>query len=132
MESVLATGKRASHREASPGIMRRRGQVGAAPRQSFNDCARGRGSPKKSCAAVPVDAVVVIYATSEEFNAVVGDKKELEWVQHELGSLPDTGTALPSEIGLSPRYRCGQEIPQAKLRASCVDPWRLKPAIGSG
>jgi hypothetical protein len=40
-------------------------------------------------AAVPANATVVIYKTPEEFNAVVRGKRELEWIQRELGSLPD-------------------------------------------
>jgi hypothetical protein len=43
--------------------------------------------------AIPAGATLVIYKTAEEFNAVVRGKKELEWIQHELGSLPDTGAA---------------------------------------
>ena len=48
---------------------------------------------EKLRAAVPSGATVVIYKTPEEFNAVVRGKKELEWIQHELRSLPDTGAA---------------------------------------
>ena len=38
-------------------------------------------------AAVPAGATVVIY-NPEDFNAVVRDKKELEWIERELESLP--------------------------------------------
>jgi len=48
---------------------------------------------EKLRAAVPARATVVIYKTPEEFNAVVRSKKELDWIQHELRSLPDTGAA---------------------------------------
>jgi hypothetical protein len=41
-------------------------------------------------AAVPAGATVVIYKTPEDFNAVVRDKKDLEWIERELQSLPDT------------------------------------------
>jgi cephalosporin-C deacetylase-like acetyl esterase len=41
-------------------------------------------------AAVPAGRTVVIYKTPEDFNAVVRDKKELEWIERELQSLPDT------------------------------------------
>ena len=41
-------------------------------------------------AAVPPGATVVIYKTPEDFNAVVRDKKDLEWIERELQSLPDT------------------------------------------
>jgi len=40
-------------------------------------------------AAVPANATVVIYKTPEEFNAVLRGKRELEWIQQELRSLPD-------------------------------------------
>ena len=52
-------------------------------------------------AAVPARGTVVIYKTPEEFNAIVRGKKDLEWIQHELRSLPDTekasASALPKE-----------------------------------
>lgn len=44
-------------------------------------------------AAVPAGATVVIYKAPEEFNALVRTRKELEWIQQELRSLPDTGAA---------------------------------------
>jgi hypothetical protein len=44
---------------------------------------------EKLRAAVPANGTVVIYKTPEEFNAVVRNKKDLEWIQHELRSLPD-------------------------------------------
>lgn len=40
-------------------------------------------------AAVPAGATVVIYKTPEDFNAVVRDKKDLDWIERELQSLPD-------------------------------------------
>jgi hypothetical protein len=43
---------------------------------------------EKLRAAVPSGAAVVIYKTPEDFNAVVRGKTELEWIQHELRSLP--------------------------------------------
>jgi hypothetical protein len=46
-------------------------------------------------AAVPPDATVVIYKTPEEFNAVVRDNKDLQWIHQELRSLP--GTQADSE-----------------------------------
>jgi len=39
-------------------------------------------------ARVPANATVVIYKTPEEFNVVVRGKRELEWIQHALRSLP--------------------------------------------
>lgn len=44
---------------------------------------------EKLRAAVPANATVVIYKTPEEFNAVVRGKRDLEWIQRELRSLPD-------------------------------------------
>jgi hypothetical protein len=44
---------------------------------------------EKLRAAVPAGGTVLIYKTPEEFNAVVKEKKDLEWIQHELRSLPD-------------------------------------------
>jgi hypothetical protein len=48
-------------------------------------------------AAVPAGATVVIYRTPEDFNAVVLGKKELDWIQHELRSLPGTAQPAPAE-----------------------------------
>jgi hypothetical protein len=48
---------------------------------------------EKLRAAVPAGATVTIYKSPEEFNAVVRGKKELEWIEHELHSVPDTGAA---------------------------------------
>ena len=44
---------------------------------------------EKLRSAVPPNATVVIYKTPDEFNAVVRGKKDLEWIQQELRSLPD-------------------------------------------
>ena len=44
-------------------------------------------------AAVPAGATLVIYKTPEDFNAVVREKKELEWIERELQSLPDMRAA---------------------------------------
>src|SRR3984957_11341957 len=44
---------------------------------------------EKLRAAVPANGTVVIYKTPEEFNAVVRKKKDLEWIQRELRSLPE-------------------------------------------
>lgn len=47
-----------------------------------------KGAKEKLRAAVPAGATVVIYRTPEEFNAVVRARQELDWIQHELSSLP--------------------------------------------
>lgn len=39
-------------------------------------------------AAAPAGTTVAIYRTPEEFNAVVRDNKDLEWIQQQLRSLP--------------------------------------------
>jgi hypothetical protein len=49
---------------------------------------------EKLRAAVPVGASIVIYKTPEEFNVVVGGKKDLEWIQKELQSLSDTAAGV--------------------------------------
>ena len=51
---------------------------------------------EKLRAAVPDSATVTIYKTPEEFNAVVRDKKDLEWTQRELQSLANVGRPAPS------------------------------------
>jgi len=40
-------------------------------------------------AAVPAGGSIVVYKNADEFNAVVRDKKDLDWIQHELQLLPD-------------------------------------------
>jgi hypothetical protein len=55
-----------------------------------------RTAKEKLRAAVPASATVLIYKTPAEINAVVLGKKELEWIQHELRSLPDELTQHPS------------------------------------
>ena len=63
-----------------------------------------KAAKAKLRAAVPAGATVVIYNTPEEFNAVVRAQRQLEWIEHELRSLPDSGaasTATPSRIQLA-------------------------------
>jgi hypothetical protein len=57
-----------------------------------------KSAKEKLRAAVPTSATILIYKTPEEFNAVVRGKKELEWIQHELRSLPNTETANSSAV----------------------------------
>jgi hypothetical protein len=52
--------------------------------------------------AVPRNSSVLIYKTQEEFNAVIRNQKELEWIQNELRSTPET-QAKVSPIQKSPR-----------------------------
>jgi hypothetical protein len=45
---------------------------------------------EKLRAAAPPDSTVVIYKTPEEFTAAVRGDKALQWVEHQLQSLPET------------------------------------------
>ena len=45
---------------------------------------------EKLRAAVRPDGTVLIYKSPEEFNTVVRNQKDLEWIQRELRSLPDS------------------------------------------
>jgi hypothetical protein len=64
-----------------------------------------RAAKEKLRAAVPAGANIVIYKTPEDFNAVIRSNTELEWIQHELRSLPDAAantTAMQTEsMGLN-------------------------------
>ena len=53
---------------------------------------------EKLRAAVPAGATLLIYKTPEELNTVVRKNQALEWIQHELRSLPDPETASSSTI----------------------------------
>jgi hypothetical protein len=57
-----------------------------------------KAAKEKLRAAVPAGATVVMYKTPEEFNAVVRGKKDLEWIQHELQSLPDTRASAAPQM----------------------------------
>jgi len=45
---------------------------------------------EKLRASVPAGTTVLIYRTPEDFNAVVKNQKDLEWIQRELRSLPES------------------------------------------
>ena len=49
-----------------------------------------QAAKEKLRAAIPKNSTLLIYKTQEEFNAVIRDKKELDWIQNELRSLPET------------------------------------------
>lgn len=67
-----------------------------------------RASKEKLRTAVPPAATVVIYRTPEEFNSVVRTGSDLEWIQHELRSLPNVaGTVSPQA-----RQRASKEFTQ--------------------
>lgn len=57
-----------------------------------------KAAKEKLRAAVPAGATVVIYKTPDEFNAVVRDKKDLEWIQRELRALPDTSSSRTADL----------------------------------
>jgi hypothetical protein len=63
-------------------------------------------------AAVPAGATVTIYNTPEEFNAIVTNKKDLEWIQRELRSLPDTA------VGTGARTMHEKERVPSAMRAA--------------
>jgi hypothetical protein len=46
-----------------------------------------RLAKEKLRASVPAGATLAIYRTPDEFNEIVRNKKELEWIQHQLNSL---------------------------------------------
>jgi hypothetical protein len=53
---------------------------------------------EKLRAAIPRNSTLLIYKTQEEFNAVIRNQKELDWIQNELRSLPQTqANASPTE-----------------------------------
>jgi len=54
---------------------------------------------EKLRAAAPADAKVTIYRTPDEFNTVARDNKDLEWLWHELQSLP----GVPEDSGATPQ-----------------------------
>jgi len=58
----------------------------------LQDAAFDPNTPKlakeKLRAAVPAGTTLVIYRTPDEFNEIVRNKRDLEWIQGELGSMP--------------------------------------------
>ena len=53
-----------------------------------------KAAKEKLRAAVPAGGTVVIYKTVDEFNAVVRNKTELEWIQHELRSISTSNSGI--------------------------------------
>ena len=51
---------------------------------------------EKLRAAVPGGAPVVLYKTLTEFTKAFPDSTNLEWIEHELRLLPDTGASSSS------------------------------------
>jgi len=64
-----------------------------------------KAAKEKLRAAVPASATVVIYQTPEDFNAIVRGKKDLEWIQHELRSLPDGRSQHSHRWGIGRRHK---------------------------
>ena len=52
-----------------------------------------KAAKEKLRAAAPAGASVVLYKNMEEFKAAFEDGKNLEWIQHELQSLPEPGAS---------------------------------------
>jgi hypothetical protein len=46
---------------------------------------------EKMRAALPAGATVVLYKTLPEFNAAFTNSTNLEWIEHELRSIPEPG-----------------------------------------
>jgi hypothetical protein len=67
----------------------------------FRDALFDPNTPKVAKAklrgAVPRRTTVVIYETPEEFNAVIRTGSDLEWIQHQIRSLPDPKTVVKNE-----------------------------------
>lgn len=61
-----------------------------------------QAAKQKLRSAVPKNTTMLIYKTPDEFNAVIRNQKELQWIQDELRSLPQT-EAKASSIEKSPR-----------------------------
>lgn len=62
------------------------------------DAATPPKAKEKLRAAVPNGGSVVIYKTTEDFNAVIRANKQLEWIHNELRALPDPRTAAATAV----------------------------------
>ncbi len=62
-----------------------------------------RAAKEKLRSSVPAGATVVIYKTPEEFNAVVRNKTDLEWIQQQLRTLPDLDSSSSVVRSQSPK-----------------------------
>jgi len=58
-----------------------------------------KAAKEKLRAAVPAGASVVLYKNMEEFKAAFQDGKNLQWIQHELSSLPEPAAATNTATG---------------------------------
>jgi hypothetical protein len=59
-------------------------------------------SKEKLRAAVPAGTPIVLYKTVAEFNAAFPNSTDLEWIEHELRSLPEPSSA-PGKATVQPR-----------------------------
>jgi hypothetical protein len=55
-----------------------------------------RTAQEKLRAAVPAGAIVELYKNMEEFKTAFADGKNLQWIQHELQSIPEPGASTGS------------------------------------
>ena len=55
-----------------------------------------KAAKEKLRAAVPAGGAILAYQSPEEFNAVVKNQRDLEWIQRELRSLPDAPPLTPN------------------------------------
>jgi hypothetical protein len=63
---------------------------------------------EKLRAAAPAKSMVVVYKTPQEFSAAVRGDKGLEWIEHELQSLPEAPSATRADSGLGEKSMRGK------------------------
>ncbi len=61
--------------------------------QELFDTVTPKSIQEKLRAAAPAGASVMLYKNMEELKAAFADGKNLQWIQHELQSVPDAGTS---------------------------------------
>jgi len=61
--------------------------------QELFDTVTPKAIQEKLRAAAPAGASVMLYKNMEELKAAFADGKNLQWIQHELESVPDAGTS---------------------------------------
>ena len=61
--------------------------------QELFDTVTPKAIQEKLRAAAPAGTSVMLYKNMEELKAAFGDGKNLQWIQHELQSVPDAGTS---------------------------------------
>ena len=66
-------------------------------RDALFDLNTPRVAKEKLRGAVPPGTTVVIYKTPDEFNAVIRAGSDLEWIQHQLHSLPEPKAVVKNQ-----------------------------------